>query len=181
MKIYAPILFVFTLMMNSAYGENEPCKTLELPAELNHQKLVFVIPTYTEFVANVVKTFLTHGKIADESNILDEKEYGKFRDHKIQSIVSTFEREFEIVSEEDFQLRSNHLINDGFSFAVQEKISFHNLENHGKRQPMYYQNFVLMNLSTFNSYNLVNTEDESNTKCIYPSNKRTFQNVVDVL
>lgn len=158
---------IFTLLLATLFisnvvfaGANEPCKKALIPSKAANSMVVFEMPTYEEYIENVVIESLTENKEIDASNVLDEETFNQSRAMKIGIIKEHYVGSYAIMTQYDVQKMEAY---DGFIFK--ESI-ITDLVSESDSNFEKYTMFVLSEISTFAEYHLADPSTGNSENCL---------------
>lgn len=173
----ATILFISILFSSTmAFAEaNEPCKGVIVPTEIQSSKVIFEMPTYNEYVEEVVLLSLRSGKEVAEENILNEVIYNKIRKSKIKEIKSLYNNDYQVMTKE--QVKSTDMTS-GFIFQeqlVNDLVS----ENNAKFEQ--YTTFSIKDIRSDAEFTLADPSKDATANCIVQKGQYKYADIIAVI
>ena len=177
MKIIASFLCYSSLL--TMFAMNDPCKSSKIPTDLHDKKVLFEIPTYEEYVKNMVKEALNSGGFIDDSKIMEEQQYNKLRNEKIQIIVTHFDGEYHIVSEQEYNGNAERFASE-YGYVLKEKLMIKRIVD-DNTDFKKFTNFYLLNLTSMGRFELINQEDVKSVDCLFRDKNWEYADLVTIL
>lgn len=166
------LIFSFTFVAAEA---SEPCKGILIPAEIQSSKIIFEIPTYDEYVRNVVLESMKYGITIDEEDILNEFTYKKVRNVKIKIIESTYTGDYTIMTKDEV-----NALEGNAKFIFQEKF-INNLVSDNSAKFERYTAFMLTDVSSSTQYTLVDPSQDDSSNCIVKNEEYKFNELIEII
>lgn len=160
MKTQFTIFILAMIFSNLKASHLEPCNKKVVPEHTQGSKVVFEIPTYAEYVHDIVLKSVSRDMPTSEENILSQKAYTKIRNRKVQAIKATKNKDFVIVST---KMLNADRVDTGF--LVQE-ILVTNLVSKNNLKFEDYTNFILTDVTTSTQYTLIDVSDDASSNCV---------------
>lgn len=154
---------------------SEPCKGLIMPDEVSKSKVIFVLPTYDEYVHSVVIKSLSSGTFTSEENILNEATYAKVRDHKIEDIKQYFNNSYEIMTKKGLESEG---LTEGY--VLYEEL-FAPLVTETNQNFEQYTLFSIADLKSDEDYTLVDPSKEEGQNCIFKPGKYKYKDLLALI
>ncbi len=180
MKAINYMLAACITMFSAQAFAGDPCSVLNLPSEIKNTKVLFIMPTYNEFVREIAENAINDGVILDENLVATEAQYTAYRNKKVKHINKNFQQDFKILSQEEYEKRKGELASSGFNYGVHESVDLKLLENTGKSNWFFYTNFSLRETTGRSEYAIVDLQAQDKVDCVYTTSKRSFINVLEV-
>lgn len=170
------LFLLLTLTATIVFGETTaPCKEIVIPADLENGKVIFQIPTYDEYIKELVQNSVNGGAFVDEKNILTESTFKKVREAKIKTLKEAYDGDYDIMGAREVALNN---ITSGYLFEEELISSLVSGFNHKFEQ---YTVFSIRNLSTGTRYILADPSQSKSANCFVEKGKYKYEQLITLL
>ncbi len=177
---YVSLCLLSTLVLSRGFSI-DPCKSLILPEDVKNSNIVFVIPTYAEYISILAAESVNESIALDDKLMIDEVVYNTSRSKKVKLIAKYMLSGYKIMTATEFEEQSDQLFDQGYEYSLLEQMDIQSLEQNGSANLLFSTNFSLMENKEGSEYSIVDLNKTEKVNCIYNTRKRSYEQVLNVL